>query len=539
MQGRRAVQAGGVGRVQGRRAAQSGSVGPVLVVLLGFALLLGWLLAGAAARHYVRAAGTARSIAAGELAQAGLEAALGLIDARDPAVLAGQTVERTGQEATGTYRLTVRPSGRGTYLVESVGEAGGTQRGILAEVAPPPEAFAVLAGGSVAVNYQNLIDLGSRMTVRGDINAHGEVSLTAANAALSVGSLVVEGDVRAGGDVGITARALLLLASAEVRVTGGVAAGGDVRLETDAGLLLTNSSITVRGPVTYGGRLVHEKSGLLGFHDVDLDGPVTQGGGAGPPDIDAASADAAFYEALVADLAARGALRTVPPTQGCSVSQPTRVTGDLDCFRLTVEDGAVLVVDGSLRANVADVAGLVYVRGGPAPDPTGHVTVGTLSLLEIVHSLLPTRGWGTLAATGDIRVSGGKLAALLSHSPNREGVLQVLALDTGDGDDRNDLHFGIGGLADALGGSTAAPLLLYAGGNGSITLRHANVADAISFQTLPLIAVAGGDVDIDVGGLADVLGTIALEARPDIWRQVPPFLQGMGRARVLSWEWMA
>jgi len=100
------------------------------------------------------------------------------------------------------------------------------------------------------------------------------------------------------------------------------------------------------------------------------------------------------------------------------------------------------------------------------------------------------------------------------------------------------VKLGIGGLADALGGRAAAPLLLYAGGDGDITVRYANIADAVAFQTLPLILVAGGDIVIDVSGLADALGALTLEAIPEIWRHVPPFLQGTGRARILSWEWL-
>ena len=69
-------------------------------------------------------------------------------------------------------------------------------------------------------------------------------------------------------------------------------------------------------------------------------------------------------------------------------------------------------------------------------------------------------------------------------------------------------------------------------------MRYANIADAVAFQTLPLILVAGGDIVIDVSGLADALGALTLEAIPEIWRHVPPFLQGTGRARILSWEWL-
>lgn len=521
----------------GRLTAQRGGVGPVLLVVLGLLVLLGWAVVGASAGHATRAAQQARRVMAGELAHAGVAAAQARLDARDPAILSGP-VAFSGQEATGTYRVAVSPSGRGTFIVESVGDSGGVERAIRAELAPPPESFVALAGGSVTVNYENLIELGSTLRIRGDINAHRDVSLKIGNGALSIGFLEVDGDVRAGRDVEMEAASTVLLATAGARVKGSVSAGRDLRFVTRAGLLLTHSYITVDGPVTYGGTKTHEKKGGLGTHDLNLNGPVRQGGGVTPPAAERASADVDFYEALVADLERQGALRTVPASQACTVNRPTRVRGNLDCFRLRVEDGAVLVVDGRLDAFTADISGLVYVRGGAAPNPNGHVKVNTLTLLELIHSPFPTGGSGVLAATGNIEASGSKLAALLSLGPDRKGVLQILALRTGDGDGNNDVKLGIGGLADALGGRSAAPLLLYAGGDGDITVRYANIADAIAFQTLPLILVAGGDIAIDASGLADALGTLTLESVPEIWREVPPFLQGTGRARVVSWEWL-
>jgi len=517
--------------------AEQGGIAPVFLIVLTFMLLLGWILAGATARHALQATYRAREIVAGQLAQGGLEVAIALIDE------GGTPPGRLeGTEETGAYVVTITPSGRGTYLVESIGTSGERQRGIRAEVAPPAEPFTVLAGGDARLAYVNGLSVGGETRIVGDINAHGNVDLSVTNALLGLSTLRVQGDIRAGEGASISARTDLasvplgLIAGASALVEGSLGAGGDILLTTGGGLL-TSSSIAVTGPVTYGGELVHTREGLLGSHSVDLGGAVNPEGGVTLPAIE--RGDVAFYEALVAELEESGRMRLVGPDEGCgTIVQHTRVTGDMNCADLQVEDGAVLVVDGSLQVSTARVQGLVYVRGGASPDPRGDATVQTLSLLELVHSVDPAAGSGALIATGNIDIAEGKLARLLSFGSNVETVLQVLALSTGPDDAANDLSFGMGGLADALSSGEAAPLFLYAGGAGDIRVHDARAVGAIAFTGLPMIAVAGGDIDLELGGLVDAVSQLSLKARPEVWRQVAPFLEGMGRARVLSWEWL-
>lgn len=514
---------------ESRWQGQQGSIAPIFLMILFFMLLLGWILAGSTAAHYLQAARRSQEVLAGQLAQAGAEAAVARIDQ------GGTPPESlTGTEATGTYEVSIAPTGLGTFRVQSVGTARNRSRTITAEVKPPPEPFALMAGGNVSVTYATGVNIGGETRIVGDINAQGNVDLQVINALISVGTLRVQGDIRAGQNATVSAQTGAL-AEASAVVEGGVGANGDVILTTNAGALGT-AIFEATGPVRYAGNLAVNEEGL-GISQVSLTGGTLPGQGVSPPAV--TDTDVAYYEALVDDLERKGEMLEVDPVHAClsPITQNTRVTGDLTCGILEVADGAMLVVDGSLSSAIARVQGLLYVRGAATADATGDISLGTLTLLEVVHSLSPASGGGAVVASGNIDVGTGNLAKLLSGSPGYGTVLQVLALSTGESDASNDLSFGMGGLADALTGGDAAPLFLYASNGGNIQIVDATVADAIAFTTLPLIAVADGDIAMTTGGLADAVTTLTLEARPEAWQQVPPFLQGMGRARVLSWEW--
>lgn len=513
-----------------------GSIAPVFLVVIAFLLIMGWVLAGTTAAHYQQAAAHAQGILAEELARAGVEAAVAIIDQRavPPATL-------SGTEATGSYEVSIRPTGAGTYLVESVGRSRRAQRGVRAEVAPPPESFALLAGGDVTVDHFTVALTGGETAIVGDINAHGDVSLRTHSALVTLlpAILRLRGDIRAGGSASLAAETGIRT-DAVVKVEGGIAANRDVRLKADAGLLGT-AWVEVSGPVAYGGELRREEGGL-GMASIDTRGALVPGGGAALPTLASHGVD--FYEALVADLEERGALRTLSPEDACDapIATHTRVTGSLsrlNCWTmLRVENGAVVVIDGSLDVPAVRAEGLVYVRGGSTPNPNGHVDVGTLSLLEVLHSLDPAAGQGALVATGNITVKSVRLLDLLTFGPEYGTVLQLLALSTGPTDSHNDLTVGLGGLAEALGGGRAAPLFLYTAGQGDINIYNNMLAGALAFPTYPLVAVAGGDLTVTDGSLADVVSSLTIEASPEIWEQVPSFLQGLGRARVITWEWM-
>lgn len=512
-----------------RRGGDRGSIAPVFLVVVSMMVVLGWILVGSATAHYLQAAHHTREIAAGQLARAGVEEAVARID---EGTVPPEHLE--GTEATGRYEVTITPTGVGTYTVESKGTVENRSRVITAEVAPPPEPFVALAGGDVTISQSNGVSLGGQLSLEGDINAAGNVDLSLMNAALSLGGgLRVDGDVRAGRNVRLSA-ANYLLSEGSVRITGGVAANGDITFNTVSGL--GYSQIAVDGPVSYMGDLEYEGWGL---GDADLSGPVNPGEGVTVPPY--RNADVAYYEALVADLEEQGEMRHLSPDEACgTITVPTRVTGDLDCgiFEpVSVEDGAILVVDGSLDAHKAQVQGLLYVRGGEHPSPAGDVQIDTVLLLEVIGSVYPMAGGGTIAATGNIGVGEGQLATLLSFSSESGTVLQVLALSTGSADTHNDIDFVMGGAIEGLGGRGAAPLFFYAADAGDIRITNGEGVGLINFEAVPLIIVAGGDITVTSIGVANAVGDFSIEARPEVWQQVPPFLQGLGRARVLTWEW--
>lgn len=509
---------------------EQGSVAPILLIVLTMMLAVGWALAGATAAHYLQSARQYREINAQQLARAGMDTAVALIDA-------GQIPQSTirADEGTGYYEVTITDTGRETYMVTSTGGVPDRSRTIQAEVAPRPEPFVVLSGGNVDVSYNNTISAGGSLTIEGDVNAHGNVKLSSTNPLLSIGTLRVEGDVRAGRNATLSSDTLLAALTRTI-VEGGLAANGNITLKTNAGLLGT-AVIEVDGPVIYGGELKSDESGL-GFGGIHLNGGETRGGGVTPPEY--AAPESVYFEALVEALDELGQLEYRQPPSICvsfKVSRPTRVTGDLKCTNLTIEEGAVLVVDGSLDVVTATVEGLVYVRGGPTADPTGDAEIGSLVLLELIRSFFPASGGGAVVATGNIKIGTSSLAALLAFGRNLGTVLQVIALNTGPGDTRNDITYGLGGLANIGTGGKSAPLLLYAGGDGDILIRDGTLIDAIAFDTLPMIAVAGGDLKIEVGDAIGLINSLTLKAEPNIWEQVPPFLQELGRARILTWEW--
>lgn len=509
---------------------EQGSVAPILLIVLTIMLAMGWALAGTVATHYVQAARRSRDIAAEQLARAGIEAAVSLIDA-------GTVSPGTYRvdEGSGYYEVTITDTGQETYVVMSTGVVGDRSRTIQAEVAPPPEPFVLLSGGDIRVSYTNAVTAGGSLTLEGDVNAHGDVELKSTNALLSIGTLRVKGDVRAGGDANLTALTPVA-AMARTIVDGGLSTNGDVTLEANAGLLGT-ARVEVNGPLVRGGELSTQEIGL-GFASINLNGPDIEGGGVTPPEY--AVPETVYFEAMVELMDQLGQLEHMKPPSFCvslKITQPTRLTGDLRCTNLTIQEGAMLVVDGSLDVVTATVEGLLYVRGGPSADPTGDVEIGTLVLLELIRAFYPASGGGAVVATGNISIGTGSLAALLAFGKNYGTVLQVVALSTGPGDTRNDIEYGLGGLANIGTGSKSAPLLLYAGGNGDILIRDGTLIDAISFDELPLIAVAGGDLKIEVGDAISLINSLTLKAEPKIWDQVPPFLQELGRARVLTWEW--
>jgi len=511
---------------------ERGYVAPIFLAVVSVMLMLGWVAVGIASTHFVSAARQTRDIQAGQLARAGVEAALAEIDQNKV------PRERiTGQEETGTYEVSITPTGRGTYTVVSTGKANNQTRTITAEVAPPPKPFAILAGGNVKVSNSNGISLGGSVIIDGDVNAGGNVVLESSSVLLSIVPKVhVKGNVTAGGNVKLSATAVVA-SHAEVEVDGSVSAGGDVILEAKGYVpLLSGATIDIGGPVAHGiDRKLVEDTLFLGFIHR---GPELKVQGVMVPPI--READTAYFEALVADLEAKGQMRQVAPRDACgTIREHTRISGDLKCgafSKLKIENGAVVVVDGSVDVYAAEVGGVLYVRGAAEPDPTGHVDIDTLSLLELIGVLNPVSGGGIVAATGDIEVGKSLVAKLLSFGSTRT-VLQVLALTTGPEDKNNDIYFGLGGLIEGLSGAKAAPLLLYAGGDGNIKVHKSELIDAIDIESLPMIAVAGGDVVIDNDGLANAVGQFTIKAQPDIWKYAPPFLQGMGRSWVMSWEW--
>jgi len=509
---------------------EQGSFAPILLIVLTMMLAMGWALVGTVATHYVQAARQTRTIAAEQLARAGMETAVAFID--EGTVSPGTF---RVEEANGFYEVTITDTGRETYVVTSTGVVDESSRTIYAEVAPPPEPFVLLSGGNVRVSYTNALSAGGTLKIEGDINAHGDVELKATNPLLSIGTLKVKGDVRAGGNARISANTLLAALTRTI-VDGGLAANGDVTLETGAGLLGT-ALLEVTGPLVHGGEIKDEESGL-GIRSINLLGPVIQGGGVTPPEY--AIPETVYYEALVELMDQMGQLHVMAPPSLCvnlKITQPTRITGNFKCTNLTIEEGALLVVDGSLDVVTATVEGLIYVRGGPTADPTGDVEIGSLVLLELIRSFFPASGGGAVVATGNIEIGTGSLAALLAFGRSLGSVLQVVALSTGPDDTRNDIKYGLGGLASIGTGAKSAPLLLYAGGDGDIVIRDGTLIDAIAFDTLPLIAVAGGDLKIEVGDGISLINSLTLKAEPNIWNEVPPFLQELGRARILTWEW--
>lgn len=506
-----------------RRRGERGSVAPVFLVTVSILLIMGWTMAAVASAHYLQVAHQSGDIMAGELAKAGLAAAMAELDAHphDPA---GSV---SGTEETGAFETTITPTDRGTYTVVSTGTAKNRSRQITAEVAPPPDPFVVLAGGNVQVDQSVAVSLGGIMKVDGDINAGGDVSLSAGTLALSVGKLEVDGNIRAKRNADLTATAIFG-AVTKLKVNGDVSAGKDVSVTTDG---LGKPEIQVDGSVEYGGRIDPHEDADLG--SVDL-GSKHRVDGVAIPEMQKDKVE--YYEALVDSLADQ--MVTVDPDDACgTISKNTRVTGDLDCTNLKIKDGAFVVVDGSVDVWRADVGGTLYVRGGSTPNSGGDVDIDTLALLELVGTFDPVKGSGTVVATGNVHVGKSGLAELLSFLSDTENVLQVVTLSTGPEDHNNDIDFGLGGIIEGLSYHPAPPLFLYAGDDGDIQLKLFQGIGLLRKGEQPVITVAGGDVNIKTAGLAEVVSEVTIEAWPEIWEQVPPFLQDLGKSRVVSWQW--
>lgn len=514
------------------RDGERGSIAPLFLVTVSMLLIMGWTMAGVASTHFLRAAHQSQDILAGQLAKAGLAAAMVEIDEikeGDSSSLPPSLI--TGSEATGQYRVSITPTDRGTYTVTSTATARNRTRQLTAEVAPPPEPFALLSGGNVSVSHGTLASLGGDLEIVGDLNAGGNVSLDVGSALLSVSSdLKVRGDVRAGGDANLKARAGLLVLSG-IDIYDELSAGRDVTFDTKDLVLLSSATINVKGPVSYGGKIngknedgVHLDGGIRKVDDVIIT-PLRE-------------ASVAEFEARVRELEKRGELEAVLPGKACgTIKKNTRVLGNLKCVSLRVEDSAFVVVDGYVDVTTATVNGTLYVRGGSTPNPNGWVDIDTLALLELIGHVDPMKGSGVIVATGDVEVGKSGLATLLSLISGKRAVLQVMAISTGDDDHNNDIEFGLGGVLKVIKTSKAAPLFLYAADDGDITIKLLSGISAVDIEPQPLVAVAGGSITVDSNALLEALSEYRIEAWPEIWDLVPPSLQGLGRARVIAWEW--
>lgn len=510
------------------RNGERGSIAPVFLVAVSMLLIMGWTMTGVAATHFLQAAHESQDILAGQLAKAGLDAAMAEIDEikeDDPSSLPPPTL--SGSEATGQYQVTITPTGRGTYTVVSTGTARNRVKQITAEVAPAPEPFALLSGGNVDITHNAAVSLGG-FNVEGDINAGHDVDLHASSVAASVSGMNIKGDVRAGNDANLSASAILL-AHVRMDIAGELSSGRDVTFDTLG--ILGVGSIDVHGPVSY-------VRNLNGRNEtgVDLYGGYRKVSGVTitPP----REANVAEFEARVRELERQGKLETVRPSGACgTVETNLRVDGDLKCTKLKVASGAFVVVDGSLDVDSATVEGTLYVRGGPTPNPYGDVKIQALALLELIGRFDPMKGSGVIVATGNVDVGKSGLARALSVVSGQKAVLQVMAVSTGGDDNRNDIDFGLGAVLAAIDWSKAAPLFLYAAKDGNITISIFNGISLLDFAPQPLVAVAGGDITVESAGIAEVASAYTIKAWPEIWKLVPPSLQGLGRARVLTWEW--
>lgn len=505
-----------------RISREDGSIGVPLMVILFLVVLLGWVMIGASSTHYLQAARRSWGVNATELAQAGVEEAAARIQQAGTTPLPPSgPVHKT--EATGEIDFTITPTDRGTYTVKSTGTSHGETRVATAEVAPPVDRFAFLANGNLNLTTSGVLDLATVMIVDGDINANGSASLGVFTA-IGSRTLLVKGDVNAANNATVNANGGLSLSLAEIQ--GNVAAGQDVTLGCNFAL------VTVKGSAIYGN--TYQTVPIACVNPVP-DGGVIKGGVEQLPYV---NMESAFYDALVADLEAKGKLQTLTPDNACGkISQNTRVTGDLVCTDIEVAEGSVVVVDGSLQANVARVQGLLYVRGGSQADPRGAAVIEHLQLLKIIAPIYPMAGGGTLVATGNIQVNDGGLIALLSGEIAPQTVMQVMAISTGPDDTQNDLNLVFGDLIGALKGSKAPPLFLYTSKGGNINLSDGAILTALGFDELPLIAVAGGNLTFESGKVAGLISTFTIRADENIWTQVPPFLRDMGRARVLHLDW--
>lgn len=514
------------------RDGEKGSIAPVFLVVVSMMLIMGWTMVGVASAHFLDTAHRSQDILAGQLAKAGLAAAVAEIDEikeDDPSSLPPAALH--GSEETGEYDVTITPTERGTYTVVSTATARNRTKQITAEVAPPPEPFALLSGGDVAVSHGTAIDLGGDLEIEGDVNAGRDVSLEAGSLALSVSSdLKVRGDVRAGRDAYLKAAAGLIAFSG-IDIKDELSAGRNVTFDTKDIVVLSSATINVKGPVNYGGTLkgknedgVHLDRGSRRVDGVTIT-PLRE-------------ANVAEYEVRVRNLEKQGELDTVAPGKACgTIRKNTRVLGDLKCTSLKVEDNAFVVVDGSVDVVSATVNGTLYVRGGSTPNPNGDVDIDTLALLELIGHVDPAKGSGAIVATGNVDVGKSGLAVLLSLVSGKRSVLEVMAISTGDDDHNNDIKFGLGGVLKVVQTSKAAPLFLYAADDGNITIKVISGISAVDIEPQPLVAVAGGNITVDSKGLAEVLSEYTIEAWPEIWDLVPSSLQGLGRARVIAWEW--
>lgn len=512
------------------RRGEKGSVLPLLLVVLFLQVLMGWVLAGTAAQHYLKGARRSRELLATELAQAGIEAAVAWIQAGS----LPPDGRLSGEEETGRYDVAVEVTPGGRYRLRSTGTALNESRTATVEVAPPRPRLLFLAGGEIRVRAEDVLG-GGDLVLDGLLHAGGDLRLEAYSTAL-YGGLYVQGDAETARNAYLSAESDLL-ALATTAVTGSLAAGGDVSLICERGELGTYNQVSVDGEVAYSGSLTKARIGAGLLADCGIStGSETSPGLVAP--FQYVSLDPTYYEALVADLEARGLLETAPPAAACgTLDRHTRVTGDLACSDLRISPGTVVVVDGSLTAGSAEIEGLLYVRGEPEPRPRGRVEIRSLALAQVLGSSLPYGGGGSLAATGTVIIQSASLIALLPAGAESGAVLQVLALATGPEDDQNDLEFLLADLVRGLADAESPPLFLYTAAGGNIRLADDDLADLLAFDRLPLAAVAGGSLTLASSRLAGVATTFTLAAEDAIWLQVPPPLREMARARIIRWEW--